>query len=82
VGWSQLGGDLDSGYSIATTKSGLRVVIGNSLSSRAMIQDVKDGAWEPSLPIDGATQSRFGLSVDFSSDGNIVAVGSPFTARR
>lgn len=75
--WSQVGGDLASGSSIATTKSGLRLVIGNSISSRVSIQDFRDGAWVAAVPLNGATQSQFGSSVDVSSDGNTVVVGSP-----
>jgi hypothetical protein len=75
--WSQVSGNLASGSSIATTKSGLRVVIGNYLSSRATIQDFTDGAWVATSQVNGATQSQFGTSVDVSSDGNTVVVGSP-----
>lgn len=75
--WSQMGGNLASGSSIATTKSGLRMVIGNRLSSRATIQDFRDGAWVATSPLNGTIQSQFGSSVDVSSDGNTVVVGAP-----
>jgi hypothetical protein len=94
--WSQLGNDIDgeaagdrSGWRVSLSSNGSRVVIGaidndgnGSDSGHARIYDYDGSTWiQIGTDFDGkAASSRNGTSVSLSSDGTIVAVGSPFNA--
>lgn len=90
--WTQVGADIDgesvdetSGYSVSLSADGNKVAIGAPFnddnatgSGQVRIYEFNTGVWSQlGSDIDGeATFDQSGLSLDLSSDGNTVAIGS------
>ncbi|MEN8137236.1 MAG: T9SS type A sorting domain-containing protein [Bacteroidota bacterium] len=88
--WVQMGEDIDgeegdnSGISVSLSADGSVVIIGSprndvngSDSGKVRIYENKEGSWINIGEIDGeATGDCIGFSVDISSDGSIIALGS------
>jgi hypothetical protein len=70
---------ITGGSSISMNKGGLRVVVGRPTSSEVSVYDNVDGDWVD-IALMGEVGSRFGASVTMTSNGNILAVGSPLDA--
>ena len=91
--WTQLGSDIDgeasgdqSGGEVAISSDGLRVAIGSAVnngngseSGHVRVYDYNGSAWvKVGADIDGeAAGDRSGGSISLSSDGSILAIGSP-----
>jgi Flp pilus assembly pilin Flp len=92
--WTQMGSDIDgeaggdlSGYSVSLSASGSRVAIGapknngnGSASGHVRVYKYMAGAWtQVGVDIDGeAADDNSGYSVSLNSNGNTVAIGSPY----
>jgi hypothetical protein len=89
--WTQRGGDIDgeaagdnSGYSVSLSANGNVVAIGargnNGGRGHVRIYNWEDGTWtQRGGDIDGeAGDDQSGHSVSLSSDGDVVAIGTPY----
>jgi Flp pilus assembly pilin Flp len=92
--WTQMGSDIDgeatgdqSGYSVSLSASGSRVAIGainndgsGSNAGHVRVYKYMSGAWtQVGLDIDGESAGdQSGYSVSLNSNGNTVAIGSPY----
>jgi Flp pilus assembly pilin Flp len=92
--WTQMGSDIDgeatgdqSGYSVSLSASGSRVAIGAQLNDgsggsagHVRVYKYIAGAWtQVGVDIDGeAAGDQSGYSVSLNSNGNTVAIGSPY----
>jgi Flp pilus assembly pilin Flp len=92
--WTQMGSDIDgeatgdqSGFSVSLSASGSRVAIGAQLNDgsglsagHVRVYKYMSGAWtQVGLDIDGeAAGDQSGYSVSLNSNGNTVAIGSPY----
>jgi hypothetical protein len=92
--WTQMGSDIDgeaagdqSGFSVSLSASGSRVAIGaryndgnGSNAGHVRVYKYMSGTWtQVGLDIDGeAAGDGSGYSVSLSSNGNTVAIGSPY----
>ncbi len=92
--WTQLGGDIygeaaedNSGWSVSLSSDGTRVAVGArnnddaaNNSGHVRVYQYSSGTWTPlGQDIDGeAASDHSGWSVSLSSDGTIVAIGTPY----
>ena len=92
--WGQVGADIDaeasgdySGWSVATSSDGSRVVIGaryndgnGTDSGHVRVYDWNGSSWtQVGADIDGEVSSDYsGWSVAMSSDGSRIAIGAPY----
>jgi Flp pilus assembly pilin Flp len=92
--WTQMGSDIDGeatgdqcGFSVSLSASGSRVAIGaryndgnGSNAGHVRVYKYMSGTWtQVGLDIDGeAAGDQSGYSVSLSSNGNTVAIGSPY----
>jgi hypothetical protein len=75
--WVKVGKDIAGGSTIALTRGGMRVMIGDPDSSQVRVHDYRNEVWVANLPVDGDSESRFGASIAMSKNGNTLAVGVP-----
>jgi len=92
-GWSQMGGDLDgeygggyAGYSVSLSADGSVVAVGEiqngdngAFSGQVRVFSYSWGVWtKQGQDLLGSAGDRSGWSVSLSSDGSVVAIGTPY----